>query len=112
MREQRALRRHVGLADGAELETLLQDVELLRIGGHEASRDLYLLGIGGVGDRRGDHIRGQREIGGLELEALVLGRRRVALDGSDRLAEHIGREGNGDIRVEKRVAKRRRGVIS
>ena len=101
--DERLFRHHVGRAHGAELEALLQYVELLLIGGDEIARDLDLRGVGGIGDRGGHDIGGQRQIGRLKLESLILGRGEIALNRAHRLAEDVGRERHGDIRIMERV---------
>ena len=72
------------------------------------ARDLDLRGVGGIGDRRGHHIGGQRQIGRLKLEALIFGRGEIALNRTRRLAEDVGRERHGDIRIMERIEQRRR----
>ena len=107
LRELGALGEHVRYGDGAEFEAFLQQVELCLIGDDEIARDLDLRGVGSVGDRRGDDVRGEREISRLELEALTLGGGGVALDRARGLAENVRREGDPDIDVVERVDLRR-----
>ena len=75
LRQRRLLGGDVGAGDGAEPGLALQDAERLALGGDDALGRLDLGAQRGLGDRRHDHVGGERQISGLEQEALRFGLR-------------------------------------
>lgn len=84
---------------------MLDTRQLIRLG----FDDLYgrgdLVPQRGVGDRRRDHISGQRQVGRLQLERLIVGLRIERLDLPVRAAPDIERVGDADRGVEELVER-------
>ena len=110
-RRQRRLRRrhlrflgqHVGAVGGADFELIAHDFELVGFRLDDFLRRLDLAAQRSFLDRRRHHVGGERQVGRFELEALILGKRRVGLDLSPLAAEHVGRIGDvhgGLVEVE------------
>ena len=103
------LGQHIGLCRGTDIELVLHDDKLiaLDLDDIEGRRDLaaqrrFL-------HRRGQHIRGQCEIGRLQFEALIVGLRRRRLDLAALAAKHVRRVGDVDgglVQIEKVRAAR------
>ena len=85
------LGQHVGLRGAAQCETLAHQVQLLRLVLDDVLRRGDLTAQRGLLHRGNDHVGGQREIGRLELEALILRLRREQFDLSPCAAEHVRR---------------------
>ena len=103
------LRQHVGLGDAAEVELLLNETELIGFRLDDLLRGLDLAAQRDLLDRGRHHVRGQRQVGGLELEALILGLRGAAFDQPPLAAEHVGRIGDIHGRLEEIENARRAG---
>jgi len=103
---QRALgQRHVGAGGIPERELLLQDVQGPGGAGDDGARSLDLLDQRRLLDRRGDHIGGQGQIGGFELEALGFFGGPQRFDLPPVAAENVRGIADGELR---RVERERR----
>jgi len=60
-------------------------------------------------DRRDDHIGGERQVGRLELIALIFCLRGLRLDGAPRTAEDVGRVGDVERGRRDAIVERRSG---
>jgi hypothetical protein len=89
-RERGILRIHIGLRDGAQLEFAAHDIQRFTLQGNHMLRGGDLRSQTGFLDGRRDHIRGQGQVGGIELIAARLGLRGQRLHRPSIRAEHIG----------------------
>ena len=105
LRKLRLLGQHVGLRGAAQREALPHQVQLLRLVLDDVLRRGDLAAQRGLLHRGNHHVRGQREIGRLELEALILRLRRERFDLPPRAAEHVRRV--RDVQRRRDQAERR-----
>ena len=99
------LRHDIGLGDLAEAELAAQDVEQVGL-----ARDLRLRRVDLAAQRRflhrrAHHVGNQREVGRLQLVALVVGLRLQVFHQAAVGAEHVGRERHAEIGGEQRVVR-------
>ena len=92
------LRDHVRGGNLAQGELAFQQFERMALDLYEFPGRIDLPAQGRLLYGRGDHIRGQRQVSGFELEALVVGLRFERLDLPSRAAKHIERIGHSDLR--------------
>ena len=76
------LRRHFAAVGVARFELLAEDVEHLGVDGNELVGGVDLAAQRGLGNGGERHVRGERQIGRLDLKALRVGLRRERLDGA------------------------------
>jgi hypothetical protein len=91
------------LRDRAQLHLAFQDVEGLLFQPDHLARGLDLRAQGGVLHRRGDDVRGQGQVGGVQLEALRFGLRGQGLHLAPVGAEDVGRVAHRHLRREQVV---------
>ena len=114
------LRQHVGAGGGADIELIAHDDELVGFGLDDLLRRLDLAAQRGFLDSGRHHVRGQRQIGRLEFEALIFGKRGIGLDLPPLAAEHVGRIGDihgglveiEDVRRAGQAEFRRRELLA
>ena len=108
------LLQHVHLADAAKLKPLLREVQRVGVGLDDVLRGVDLRLQGRLGDRRVDDVGGERQVGRLQFETLILGLGVQLLDLPPDAAERVQRvgdvHGGGIQRVGRRsVAEPERG---
>src|SRR5712671_3566641 len=115
LRKLRALREHVRARNGAELELLLDQLQLALLRIDDIARRADLLAQRRLAERGGRDVRRQRKIGGLELKALEVYARAQRLELAPRAARHVdgvGHVDRGVVQIEdaagdRRIAERR-----
>ena len=104
------LRQHIGSGGAADFELMAHDVELVGLRLDDVERRLDLAAQRGFRNSRRHHVRGERQIGRLELEALIFGKRLRRLDLPPLAAEDIGRIGDVHRGLEQIEDGRRAGL--
>ena len=97
LRQCRVLRQHVGLRRLTEVELPFQNIQQMALDRDDALGGVDLAAQRGFLDRRRHHIAGQRQVGGLELEQLLLGGGVQALDGAEVAAPDIRHERHREL---------------
>ncbi len=98
LRDRRLLRHHVRQRDLPGLVLLLQHAEQLRLDADQPARRRDLAAQRRFLDRRERDVGGEREIDALALERLRPRPARRRPRSPPRAAEHVGHEGDGDLR--------------
>src|SRR6266699_3046710 len=117
LRKLRALREHVRARNGAELELLLDQLQLALLRIHDIARRTNLLAQRRLAERGGGDVPCQRKVGGLELKALEVDARLQRLELAPRATRHVDGIGHVDRSVvqiedaaaDRRIAERRAG---